>query len=97
MNNETTLMAWYKLNKKDESARQFAYGNIPENYSYDSKTKQWITRYIFSKKIGRILSVSPKDIERFHLKLIIHRVSKIEKSMNMLFTIFFRKQRLRWE
>ena len=39
MNDETTLTAWYKLNKKDEIAMQFIYGNIPEHYSYDSKTK----------------------------------------------------------
>ena len=52
MNNETSLTAWYKHNERDKIARQSIYGKIPENYSYDSKTKQWIKRYIFSKAIG---------------------------------------------
>ena len=41
---------------------------------YDSKTKQWINFCIFSKAIGRIVSLSPKDVECFYLKLILHRV-----------------------
>ena len=74
MNNETTLTAWFKLNKKDENARQFIHGNIPKNYLFDLKTKKWIKRRIFSKAIGRIVSVSSKDVEIFHSKLILHRV-----------------------
>ena len=74
MNNETTLIVCLKLNKKDENARQFIYGNIPKYYLFDLKTKKWIKRRIFSKAIGRIVNVSPKDVERFHLKLILNRV-----------------------
>ena len=74
MNNETSLTAWYKHNERDKIARQSIYGKIPENYSYDSKTKQWIKRYIFSKAIGWIVSLSLKSVECFHLKLISHHV-----------------------
>ena len=31
------------LNKKDENAGQFIYGNIPKNYLFNLKTKKWIT------------------------------------------------------
>ena len=48
MNNETTSTAWFKLNKKDENARQFIYGNISKNYLFDLKTKKWIKPRIFS-------------------------------------------------
>ena len=74
MNNEKILIAWFKLYEKDENARQFIYGNIPKNYLFDLKTKKWMKCRIFSKAIGRMVSVSPKDVERFHLKLILHRV-----------------------
>ena len=91
MNNQTTLTACYKLNERKEIVRHFFYSNISENHSYDSKTKQWIKR-IFSKAIGRIVSVSPKDVEGFHLKFILHRVKGATSSGDLkiheLFKIF---------
>ena len=73
MNNETTLTAWDKLNEKDEIARQFIFDNLPDSYSYDSKTKQRIKR-IFFQAIGQIVSVSPRDVGHFYTKLILHPV-----------------------
>lgn len=36
---ETTLTAWFKLNKTDKDARHFFYINIPQNYLFDLKKK----------------------------------------------------------
>ena len=35
---------------------------------------KWIKRCLFPEAIGRIVSVSLKDVESFYLKLILHRV-----------------------
>ena len=36
----------------------------------------WVKRRNFSKAIARVVNVSPKDVERFHLKLILHRMKE---------------------
>ena len=73
---ETTLTAWLKLNKIDEFARKIKYVNIPKYYVYNLKTKLWIKRQrcLTHDAIGRMNTVSPKDSERFHLKLILNRI-----------------------
>lgn len=63
-----------KLNKINKNARKFMYVDIPKHYVFALKQKQWKMRCVFNKVLGRVVSVSPKDVERFHLKLILHRV-----------------------
>ena len=64
-NNNTTLTAWFELNKTDENARKYLYCNIPQYYCFGD-SKKWIKRTNHSNAIGRISNVSPKDSERFH-------------------------------
>lgn len=74
-NNNTTLTAWFELNKNDKEARNIKYENIPKFYSFNNQEKKWHKRIKTCKTIGRLSNVSPKDIERFHLKLILNFVS----------------------
>ena len=54
----------------------FFYINIPNYFLFDLIRKIWVKFRNFSKAIGRVVSVSPKDVERFHLKLILHRIKE---------------------
>ena len=71
---KTTLTAWFELNRKDDYAKNIKYVNIPKYYNFENKC--WIKRKrnLEHYTIGRLNIVSPKDIERFHLKLILNRV-----------------------
>ncbi|KAG8177530.1 hypothetical protein JTE90_023435 [Oedothorax gibbosus] len=71
---KTMLLGWFDLNKQDSSARQILYGDLPNSYSWGAKDKKWITRTRNAKVVGRLVSVSPRDSERFHLKLILNRM-----------------------
>ncbi|KAG8174784.1 hypothetical protein JTE90_013184 [Oedothorax gibbosus] len=71
---KTMLLGWFDLNKQDSSARQILYSDLPNSYSWRAKDKKWITRTRNAKVVGRVVSVSPRDSERFHLKLILSRI-----------------------
>ena len=98
--NKTTLTAWLNLNKTNEYARQFLHINIPNYFLFDLIRKIWVKRRNVSKAIGRVVSVSPKDVERFHLILILHRI-KGATCFNDLksyegVTIILKRQQQRW-
>lgn len=73
---QTTLTAWLELNSKDEFARTLKYHQIPKYYIYD---KIWVRRKRNRNcsAFGRLTTVSPKDSERFHLKLILNHIKVI--------------------
>jgi hypothetical protein len=69
--NGTTLTDWFELNKRDFSARQYLYAEIPQHFVFNQH--KWVPRkqgYV----ISRMYSVSPTDIERFHLRLLLLHV-----------------------
>ena len=74
-NRETTLTAWFKLNKIDKLAKNIKYVEIPRYYGF-TNSKLWKRRERNPQfdAIGRLNIVSPKDIERFFLKLLLNRV-----------------------
>ncbi|CAF2148066.1 unnamed protein product, partial [Rotaria magnacalcarata] len=69
----TTLTAYFDLNVSDSSAHQYLYQDIPNHYVF--KNKKWVKRSTVShygeKTIGRIISVSPRDVDLYHLRLIL--------------------------
>ena len=71
---KTMLLGWFDLNKEDSFARSIKYANLPESYSWNISSKKWIPRKKAAKVVGRIINVSPKDSERFFLKLILNRI-----------------------
>ena len=73
---ETSLTAWFDLNKNDEFARKIHYVNIPQYYILQGK--KWIRRKNVKQNeaIGRlIITVSPKDEEKFYLKLLLRKIT----------------------
>ena len=72
---ETSLTAWFDLNKNDEFARKIHYVNIPQYYILQGK--KWIRRKNVKQNeaIGRLITVSPKDEERFYLKLLLRKIT----------------------
>ena len=70
-NNHTKLTAWFELNKHDSSARKFLYHEIPYHFTYDQKMKSWIRRKNSHKTVSRMYAVSPKEGERYFLRLLL--------------------------
>jgi hypothetical protein len=73
-NNDSQLMAFFKLNQTDQEAHKYTYSELPEHYTYDYENRKWNKRKrkdVFA--IGRIYFVHPKDGERFCLRaLLLH-------------------------
>ena len=71
----TQLTAWFQLNSEDSSARQYTYAQIPNHYTFHSQTKKWQTRkQRGDKAISRLYSVSPKDKDRYYLRMLLLHV-----------------------
>ena len=68
---DTTLTAWFKLCATDERARQYTYRDIPQHYCFNKQTTRWKPRKKIARVIGRIFSVSVKEIERYCLRLLL--------------------------
>ncbi|CAF1613761.1 unnamed protein product [Adineta ricciae] len=67
---DTTLTAWFKLNSKNQDARQYLYHDIPQYFVFE-RNGMWKRRLQGDNIIGRMYSVSPSDIERYHLRLVL--------------------------
>jgi hypothetical protein len=74
---ETTLTAWFDLNSRDPAARELLYADLPQRYVFHKDTKTWQPRGRGGRggsraPIGRMYSVSPKDEERYYLRLLLN-------------------------
>jgi len=76
---DTHLTAYWILWRKninDPAIRNILFENLPESYSFDNKEKVWRKRRMAQIRkitkpiIGRILSVSPREPERFALYIL---------------------------
>ena len=67
---DTTLTAWFKLNIENPDARQYLYHDIPHHFVFNREGK-WKRRQQGDKIIGRMYSVSPSDVERYHLRILL--------------------------
>lgn len=68
---KSTLAAWFKLNEDCNNARQYTYTEIPENFRYIKKTGEWVPRKRARKIVGRMYHVSPRDVELYHLRVLL--------------------------
>ncbi|RWS26596.1 uncharacterized protein B4U80_06144, partial [Leptotrombidium deliense] len=74
-NCNTKLTAYFELNKCDADARQMKYEDIPLKYRWMNNTKQWQKRKNCTTIVSRIMSVSSRSVELFHLKLLLRNVT----------------------
>ncbi|XP_043469512.1 uncharacterized protein LOC122503140 [Leptopilina heterotoma] len=68
----TMLTAWFQLNRQDPEARKYLYSEIPHKYVFVESSKTWKKRERITKPIiCRMYFVSPKDIERYFLRILL--------------------------
>ena len=72
----THLLAWFALNRDDPNAHGLLYTEVPLWYHFDTKERKWKKR---KRKVSpftlvRMHSASPKDVERFYLRLLLFHV-----------------------
>ncbi len=80
-NSDTTLMAWFKLNRADPDARQYLYREIPKYYTYIKRTHTWRRRRFPNLTIvGRIYSVHCRDQEKFALRQLLNHIRGAQSS-----------------
>ncbi|XP_029157800.1 uncharacterized protein LOC114930213 [Nylanderia fulva] len=88
----TMLMDYFELNKRDVDAHQYVYTDIPLYYVFkkvilDGKQiSRWEKRQSKFNCIGRMYSVSPTEIELFHLRILLLNI-KGATSYNALKTV----------
>ncbi|KAG2191246.1 hypothetical protein INT47_012402 [Mucor saturninus] len=72
---DTTLTAWFNINRTDLDANQYFYHEFPEYYTWLKSETVWRKRQRgFNQIIGRIYSVSPKESEKYFLRLLLNYV-----------------------
>jgi hypothetical protein len=74
----TMLTRFFELCTSDAPENQVAknmlYKDIPNEFWWKSKHKQWVRRKKYQAPLGRLVHVSPRDNERFHLRVLLcHR------------------------
>ncbi|XP_057375147.1 uncharacterized protein LOC130696087 [Daphnia carinata] len=70
----TTLTAWFKLNSAHPPSRSYLYREIPHHFWFDKTARKWKPRKKRINVIGRIYSVSVKQVERHSLRLLLINV-----------------------
>ena len=74
-NHSTKLTEWFELNERDPDARQYLYSEIPKHYRYvNNRWQKRKSRGAGESVIARIYSVSPKQRERFYLRMLLLHV-----------------------
>lgn len=69
----TSLSAWFELNKIDQNARQYRYMETALYYVFDKKIGFWKVRVknAETRVIPRILAISPNDGELYYLRMLL--------------------------
>ena len=71
----TKLTEYFDLNERDPAARQYLYSEIPEHYTWQATGKRWKPRARGANNIiARMYGVSPRDRERFFLRMLLLHV-----------------------
>jgi len=72
-NKDTMLTAFFKLNIQQPT--DLCYHQLPNHYVFNKSTQEWRPRQRGAETtIGRMYSVSPKDMERYCLRLLLLHV-----------------------
>ena len=76
---KTTLTEWFRYNREtpETSAsphRRYLYVDFPKYFTWNKTTKKWRLRKNTCQSIGRMHFVSPIDVERYHLRMLLHHV-----------------------
>ncbi|GMF37966.1 unnamed protein product [Phytophthora fragariaefolia] len=59
---------------ENQIAKTMVYQDIPKEFRWDAKDKRWVRRKQFQAALGRMVHVSPRDMERFYSRVLLcHR------------------------
>ncbi len=73
---KSTLTAFYKCNRDNPAANSVLYHDFPSKFVYDETRSKWTPRSQSSvPAVGRMYMVSPKDPERFYLRVMLCHVA----------------------
>ena len=67
----STLLQWFALNASDSTAQSLLYKEVPEHYTWNTKSKVWNKRQHNGFSLGRMYSVSSRNQELFALKRLL--------------------------
>ncbi|CDF33944.1 ATP dependant DNA helicase PIF1 [Chondrus crispus] len=72
----TKLTQWFKANEKYPSARHIRYHKFPKYFTWKTSSKSWTYDYsgTGANVVGRIYTVSPREGERYFLRLLLTQV-----------------------
>lgn len=72
---DTTLTGWFEMNSQSEYARRFLYTEFPEHFVWVKSKSMWKKREKgHHSTIGRMYAVSPREVEKFCLRIILLHV-----------------------
>ncbi len=72
----TTLLQWFDLNKRDPSAHQYLYQDIPAHYTWNER--KWNLRQnilLLALLLAECIKLPPHLGERFYLRLLLTAVT----------------------
>lgn len=78
----TMLLDYFALNLRDDEAKNYLYIEIPHYYTFKKvningkNMFHWVKHRNYFNCLGRIYSVSPTQIELFHLRLLLLTVKE---------------------
>ncbi|GBM54780.1 hypothetical protein AVEN_202284-1 [Araneus ventricosus] len=71
---QTTLTAWFELNKNDQDSHNYLYTDIPHYYTFNKSAMKWEKRQREGEQvIKRMPLVNVQDSERYYLHLLLLR------------------------
>ena len=74
---KSTLLAFFALNQRDPQARSITYDKIPTRYTWIQSADvgyHWKRRSYSRQAVGRVYFVSPRESERYALRVLLHNV-----------------------
>ena len=71
---DTQLTSWFKSNIEYPDFNHLTYYEYPQYFKWDLKSKKWVKRQRSNNIVVRVYAVSPNDINRFYLKLILNHI-----------------------
>ncbi|GMF31890.1 unnamed protein product [Phytophthora fragariaefolia] len=56
---------------ENQIAKTMIYQDMPKEFRWDAKAKRWVRRKHFQAALGRMVHVSPRDMEWFYLRVLL--------------------------
>ena len=70
---DTTLTAWFKINKIDLAAHNIVYPDFPRYYTWNKNKKQWMKRKKDeANTIGRVYMAHPSETKKYYLRMLLY-------------------------